>query len=169
VEGDAKRNDIPIQINSAEYPVTIRWEIKDAAQSASLIVDGHAISLSQTGATEISNPKSEIKLRLGSASLMGIPKEFALQQNYPNPFNPTTTISYQLPVECRVTLKIYNVLGQEVKTLIDEIQDAGFKSVEWNPSTSSRQGLASGVYFYRLVTESPGKSFVAVKKLLLMK
>jgi len=98
-----------------------------------------------------------------------IPKEFALHQNYPNPFNPLTFIRYQFPVDCRVTLKIYNVLGQEVKTLIDEIQDAGFKSVEWNPSTSSGQGLASGVYFYRLMAESPGKSFVAVKKLLLMK
>jgi hypothetical protein len=53
--------------------------------------------------------------------------------------------------------------------LVDEVQEAGFKSVEWNPSTSSGQGLASGVYFYRLTTKSEGKSFVAVKKLLLMK
>jgi hypothetical protein len=169
VAGDAKGNDIPIQINSGVYPITIRWGMRDVAQSASLIVDGHAISLSQTGSTEITNPKSEIKLRLSSVASNEIPKEFALHQNYPNPFNPTTIIKYQLPIESHVTLKIYNILGQEVITLVDEIQDAGFKSVEWNPSTSSGQGLASGVYFYRLMAESPGKSFVAVKKLLLMK
>ncbi len=93
-----------------------------------------------------------------------IPKEFTLYQNYPNPFNPTTTIRYQLPIDSRVTFKIYNIFGQEVRTLIDEIQEAGFKSVEWNANNYS-----SGVYFYRLTINAEGKSFVAVKKLLLMK
>jgi hypothetical protein len=93
-----------------------------------------------------------------------IPTRFELMQNYPNPFNPTTTIRYQLPVDSRVILKIYNILGQVVETLVDEVQNAGYKSVELNIGN-----LASGVYFYRLTAESEGKSFVAVKKLLLMK
>jgi len=89
-----------------------------------------------------------------------IPNEFALEQNYPNPFNPSTVIKYQIPISGHVTLKIYNVLGQEVKTLVDEIQDAGYKSTEWNAT-----GFASGVYFYRL----HANDFIETKKLLLMK
>ncbi|MBI5476248.1 MAG: choice-of-anchor D domain-containing protein [Ignavibacteriales bacterium] len=89
-----------------------------------------------------------------------IPSEFKLNQNYPNPFNPTTVISYSLPVDCRVTLKIYNLLGQEVKTLVNEYQDAGNKSVEWNANS-----LPSGVYMYRLNAEK----YSDVKKLILMK
>ncbi|MBI4810751.1 MAG: T9SS type A sorting domain-containing protein, partial [Ignavibacteriales bacterium] len=156
--------DYQILISSAEYPITIRWDLKNGSDKASLIVDGNAIHLSKTGVTEIRNPKSEIKLRLAAASSMEIPKEFALHQNYPNPFNPLTIINYQLPIDNYVTLKIYNVLGQEVETLVDEFQEAGYKSMEWNA-----RNLSSGVYFYRLATKSEGKSFASVKKLLLMK
>src|SRR5260221_4392531 len=74
-----------------------------------------------------------------------IPASFTLSQNYPNPFNPTTVIEYSLPEAARVTLKIFNVLGQEVKTLVDELDDAGDNSVEWQAG-----GVASGIYFYRL-------------------
>ena len=161
---DKQITEYPVQISSAVYPVRIKWEMKDATQSASLIVDGKEININQTGSIEIIAPQSEIKLRLGSSSSIEIPKEFALHQNYPNPFNPTTTIRYQLPIVSHVTLKIYNILGQEVKTLVDEIQYAGYKLVEWNAGN-----LSSGVYFYRLTTNTNGKSFVAVKKLLLMK
>ncbi|MBI4547327.1 MAG: T9SS type A sorting domain-containing protein [Ignavibacteriae bacterium] len=94
------------------------------------------------------------------ASARELPKEFALHQNYPNPFNPVTVIRYQLPVQSHVTLKIYNLLGQEVRTLVDEVQEAGYKSVEWNAA-----GMASGVYFYRL----RAGNFVDVKKLPLLK
>ncbi len=156
--------DYPIVVSSANYPISVRWEIKEGSSNACLIVNGHAISLSRTGATEISNPKSEIKLRFTSSSSTELPKEFALHQNYPNPFNPLTIINYQLPIANWVTLKVYNVLGQEVATLVDEMQDAGYKSVEWNANNFS-----SSVYFYRLTTKSEVKSFVAVKKLLLMK
>jgi len=94
-----------------------------------------------------------------------IPTTYMLEQNYPNPFNPATIISYQLPTDGWVTLKVYNILGEEVKTLVDENQNGGFKSVEWNPSTSSGQVLSSGVYFYRL----NAGNFVETKKLLLIR
>ena len=89
-----------------------------------------------------------------------LPQEFHLQQNFPNPFNPTTTIQYALPHAVWVSLKVYNILGQEVATMVDEFQEAGYKSVEFNSS-----GLASGVYFYRLITPL----MVTARKMILMK
>jgi Secretion system C-terminal sorting domain/Right handed beta helix region len=89
-----------------------------------------------------------------------IPGTFNLGQNYPNPFNPSTVISYQLPADSRASLKIYDILGREVATLIDGYQTAGVHEVQFNA-----QNLSSGVYFYRL--SAPGQEFV--KKMLLMK
>ena len=87
------------------------------------------------------------------------PTKFEME-NYPNPFNPTTVITYQLPVNSHVTLKIYDVLGRKVETLVDEYQSAGSHSVQFNA-----QNLASGIYFYRLT--APG--FTQIKKMLLQK
>ncbi len=89
-----------------------------------------------------------------------LPTSFALQQNYPNPFNPTTTIQYALPVSGHVTLRISDVLGREVRTLVDEDEPAGYHSVIFDASQ-----LPSGVYFYRITS---GK-FASVKKLVLVK
>ncbi|MFZ1081488.1 MAG: T9SS type A sorting domain-containing protein [Candidatus Kryptoniota bacterium] len=89
-----------------------------------------------------------------------IPTTFGLNQNYPNPFNPTTMISYQLPVNIHVTLKVYDILGREVASLVDGDQTAGVHEVQF-----SAQNLATGVYFYRLST--PEQNFV--KKMLLVK
>jgi hypothetical protein len=101
-----------------------------------------------------------------------VPSAFALEQNYPNPFNPTTTIEFDLPDESIVTLKIYNLLGQEVATLLDrEIMDLG-DAVEFDAST-----LPSGVYLYRIVAETivdaesgdAPETFTQVKKMVLLK
>ncbi len=89
-----------------------------------------------------------------------IPTDFRLEQNFPNPFNPATVISWQLPTESYVSLKVFDILGQEVTTLVDEFKKAGSYSVSWNASS-----LPSGVYFYRL---SAG-NFTETKKLLLLK
>jgi Secretion system C-terminal sorting domain len=88
------------------------------------------------------------------------PKEFKLEQNYPNPFNPTTTIQYQLPTDSRVTLKVYDILGSEVATLVNEEQEAGYKEVKFNASS-----FASGMYIYRLTADR----FSSVKKMLMIK
>ncbi|MFO7525910.1 MAG: T9SS type A sorting domain-containing protein [Ignavibacteriaceae bacterium] len=103
-------------------------------------------------------PKSEITEK--NKLLHAVPTDFALHQNYPNPFNPATIISWQSPVGSWQTLKIYDLLGREITTLIDEYKPAGSYEVEFNASL-----LASGTYFYRL---SAG-SFTYTKKLLLMK
>ena len=106
-------------------------------------------------------------LALRLAGSAGLPKDYALDQNYPNPFNPMTFIRFQLPVSSLVTLRVYNVLGQEVAKLVDEFQAAGYKTAGFDAST-----LSSGVYFYRLDAVSvsdPAKGFTQVKKMLLMK
>ena len=89
-----------------------------------------------------------------------LPKKFALHQNYPNPFNPTTTIAYDLPKPEHVTLRVYNVLGRLVYSLVDRKQAAGRYTVQFNASS-----LASGLYFYRI----HAGSFVVTKKLMLIK
>lgn len=87
------------------------------------------------------------------------PSEFHLSQNYPNPFNPQTTIEYKLPKSCHVTLKIFNSLGQEIVTLIDQEQKAGDFKVQWNA-----QGLTTGLYLYQLEAEG----FSKVRKMLVL-
>jgi hypothetical protein len=91
-----------------------------------------------------------------------------LHQNYPNPFNPTTLISYQLPVNSYVTLKVYDLLGREVATLVNERKEAGKYSVRWNAS-----GFATGVYLVRIQAHQTNGgqagSFIDTKKVLLMR
>jgi photosystem II stability/assembly factor-like uncharacterized protein len=89
-----------------------------------------------------------------------VPDKFSLSQNYPNPFNPNTVVSYQLPVAGNVSLIVYNVLGNEVQTLVNEKQSAGSYSVDFNAAS-----LPSGIYFYKLVTEK----FTETKKMILVK
>jgi hypothetical protein len=98
------------------------------------------------------------------------PTEFKLHKNYPNPFNPFTIINYQLPPAAvgdnYVTLKVYDVVGREVVTLVDGFEEAGYKSVQFDGTN-----IPSGVYYYRLTASNPhsGKPFTDVKKLVLIK
>lgn len=89
-----------------------------------------------------------------------VPQKYSLEQNYPNPFNPSTTISYQLPTQNYVTLKVFDVLGREVTMLVNRVEEPGYKSVNFDASR-----LSSGMYYYRL----QAGSFVETKKLLLLR
>jgi hypothetical protein len=95
-----------------------------------------------------------------------LPREFSLSQNYPNPFNPATTISFELPVKSSVEISIYDVLGRKLKTVLEEVKDAGRYKVVVDMS-----GYASGVYFYRMVAKPVvgGSDFISVRKMLLIK
>jgi hypothetical protein len=91
-----------------------------------------------------------------------IPSEFILGDNYPNPFNPSTTISFQIAKPSYVTLKIYDGLGKEVSTLVDEYKQAGIYNLQF---TSHNSEFAAGVYFYRL----RAGEFISTKKMILLK
>jgi len=102
-----------------------------------------------------------------------VPADFELLQNYPKPFNPTTEISYQLPVLSEVQLTILNSLGQEIKTLVSEIQSPGKYAVRWDGSKESGQLVASGIYLYRLFVHPAGlpagQDFAQSRKMIFLK
>ena len=94
-----------------------------------------------------------------------MPEEFRIYPNYPNPFNPTTTIRYDLPSTSRVKLRIYNILGQVIATLVDEVQTSGYKSVTWRADNSP-----SGIYFYSIIADGMnGKILYDVRKMILIR
>lgn len=122
-------------------------QVKSTIQTSTAIV-----SYRETRYTDVSTPVKEQSPRH--------PTAFKLLQNYPNPFNPSTSIRFTLPVAGRVTLRVYNVLGQEVATLVDEIQGVGDHIVMWKP-----RAMASGVYMYLL----HAGNFTEIRKMVLLK
>ncbi len=149
---------------------TLSWDSTAVPKNVSIELvdlgnDGQALDMHTSGSYRFSLNGTDSMLI--SAVLTGVsdrasvlPSKFALYQNYPNPFNPTTTIAYDLPKAAHVTLKIYDVLGEEVATLVDEQKDAGSYKAWFDGSR-----FASGVYFYRI----EAGSFMASKKFVLMK
>ena len=91
---------------------------------------------------------------------MGTPERFSLSQNYPNPFNPSTNINYDLPFDSKVSIKIFDMSGREVASVVNEFKTAGFYTVNFNASA-----LSSGVYFYIINADN----FTATKKMILVK
>ena len=97
---------------------------------------------------------------------VAIPKDFAVSQNYPNPFNPSTKIDYQVPVDAKVVMEVYNIAGQRVFELVNQEQSAGYYTVDFGASK-----LSSGVYIYRLSASDKvtGNNFSSIKKMMLLK
>jgi flagellar hook assembly protein FlgD len=102
---------------------------------------------------------------MGSQDEALLPKEFALHQNYPNPFNPRTRVRYDLPDNENVTIIIYDLLGRQVKQLVDSYQEAGFKSIIWNATNDFGKPAAAGVYLYKI----QAGDFIQTKKMVLLK
>jgi hypothetical protein len=96
---------------------------------------------------------------------VSLPETYQLSQNYPNPFNPTTIIKFQLPKESFVSLKVYDITGKEIKTLLNGNISAGYHSVSWNATDNDGRKVSSGIYFYRITTPE----FSSVKKMMLLK
>ena len=94
-----------------------------------------------------------------------LPTAFALKQNYPNPFNPSTAIEYSLSIAENVKLSIYNLLGEEIQTLVNDFQAAGSYQVTWNAITGTGLPAPSGIYLYRIETDG----FVDTRKMILIR
>ncbi|MFH0931841.1 MAG: T9SS type A sorting domain-containing protein, partial [Candidatus Zixiibacteriota bacterium] len=104
-------------------------------------------------------------LEVKEVNTPSIPTVFSLSQNYPNPFNPKTLIRFTLPKDSWVKMEVYNILGQKVKTLVDEKLTAGVKEVEWDSKDDNGLEVASGIYFYRIKADD----FSDIKKMVMLK
>ncbi len=120
-------------------------------------------------ATTVQEVGSTISVTVTVTSLVtgdpALPDRFSLSQNYPNPFNSSTIIEYDLPIPSIVTIDIYNMLGQKVRTLVDGNRVAGSYKVEWDGNTNGGRAAATGVYLYRI----QASGFVKTKKMLILK
>lgn len=176
ISGDSGLVDLWIDVESNAYPITLSWEINpENGIEYSFINDSTLGKVSQikdkNGQARFSKD-SEGKIKLfgkvnysGSTNLL--PEKFELLQNYPNPFNPITTIKYAIPKTVNVELKVFDILGREIKTLINETRNAGYYGVQFNAND-----FASGVYFYRLkATPIGGQAgeYIKTGKMLLIK
>ncbi|MBN1352863.1 carboxypeptidase regulatory-like domain-containing protein [candidate division KSB1 bacterium] len=136
------------------------------ASSATSVTVGETANASDIN-IEIPSVPTDVDAQDGVSQL---PVAFDVHQNYPNPFNPTTEIHFQLPMKSRVSLKIYNMLGQEVRTLVDGIKEAGFLKVQWDGKNQAGLGVASGIYLYRFSAETAdGQTFNKIMKMSLIR
>jgi len=100
-----------------------------------------------------------------STDELAIPGEFSLHQNYPNPFNPTTTIEYDLPEAQNIQIMIYDILGRKIRTLLNEYQDIGYRSIHWNAEDDYGRQVSAGMYIYTI----QAGEFVQTRKMVLLK
>ena len=135
------------------------------SQIATITYEGDG-ELSVSSAIVVDNDANEMNVEISNAKLESVlPTEYSLSQNQPNPFNPSTDISFSLPKSGQVKLTVYNILGAEVATLVDEIRSAGVHRITWDGTDKSGNPVASGVYLYRLTAGD----FAETKKMVLMK
>ncbi|MFN0157304.1 MAG: T9SS type A sorting domain-containing protein [Bacteroidota bacterium] len=170
VEPNGEPIELPIDLNEVSFPITLEWELdpENELEYALIPPEGNGpnkapTQMSARGQATVSARTSRIQLvanKGGNSQTNQVPTEFGLHQNFPNPFNPSTTISFSLPHNTNGQLKIFNTLGQEIATLIDGMQSAGYKSVTFDAGT-----LASGVYLYKLTAGE----FSSIKKMVVMK
>lgn len=175
-----------ILLQAENYPLSLRFCRGEGSEAVDYLLKemagGQAVAehaLNDGAALQIRDPRVK---RLAIRKMPNpLPETFALAQNSPNPFNPETAIHYQLPASGEVELAVYDLLGQKIKTLVSEIQPAGFYRVTWNGRDAAGRKVASGLYIYRLSVQAlspgapgsaaskPGKAvFVQARKMFLL-
>lgn len=172
-QDEVRKVEFPILITGAVYPLSVSWE-QSAGNTYVLEVQlkgqkSKEYPMSERGSFVINEDELiKMKIRITNETKIALPKEYAMYQNYPNPFNPTTKIQYDLPKSSRVSLRVYNVIGQEVMTLVNEDKAAGRYVAELNGNN-----LPSGVYYYRIEAHQKEggatNDFTTVRKFLLLK
>ncbi len=165
--------DNPISLLSANTSITTPMGREYISYSPNMTVkDGETLTVrlyvwgKNGGTVGIKNPVvTGTTSSVTSVEDTQIPKSFSVSQNYPNPFNPTTEIQYAIPQAAIVTIKIYNMLGQEVKTLVSGEKAAGTYSVQWNGDNDFGAKVSSGAYIYRITAGNN----IETKKMIMMK
>lgn len=153
--------DKKITLQSVELPLKIEWDIKD--QNKYILSDLEKVQIAMKGkggSLLESIRENQLIMKQIASDPKQIPSEYSLKQNYPNPFNSITLISYSIPKDEYVTLKVFNVLGAEIATLVNEFKEAGYHEIGWDASE-----VPSGVYLYKLTSGN----FNSVKKMLLIR
>jgi len=145
---------IELMVENNVTTAYIDWTVYALDSTDTLEAENAPFSLIVNGENALSAYKEEL-----------IPAQYALHQNYPNPFNPVTTVRYDLPENSLVTITIYDMLGKEISTIVNEYQDAGYKSIVWNATNDYGQSISAGIYIYQIKT----KDFVQTKKMILLK
>ncbi len=158
---DIKIQSFPVEVQGVVYPLHISWDIAEEVNTEFRLHNGSEdVTILTHGDYKLIYPSSEISIEVLSGKSSSLPKEFTLHQNYPNPFNPQTTIRYDLAYQTHVNLRVYDVLGRDVISLVNEIQGPGYKSIAWHA-----ENIPSGLYYYRL----DAGSFVQIKKMLVVR
>jgi hypothetical protein len=146
---------------SSNSTATLTWDAATLGQAKFELREGKnadgkllIADMSKQTSLQVTGGNEDIYFTITRAAGKGtLPGGFALGQNYPNPFNPTTQIQFSLPSAGQVRMEIFNVLGQQVKTLVDQAMEAGEHTVSWDATDNSGQAVSSGIYFYRMVTD----------------
>ena len=148
--GDITSNNVQVNVSDGK---TYYWRVRSKTDN------GEYSSYTGSGSFGVDQNVTEVEVE------NSIPTEFEVAQNYPNPFNPATTIRFSIPSSENVTVKIFDMLGSEIATLLNSDLEAGNHSVVWNGQNQYGSSVSSGVYFYRVISGNN----VVTKKMLLMK
>ncbi|MFC1565056.1 FlgD immunoglobulin-like domain containing protein [candidate division KSB1 bacterium] len=154
-----------IRRNAAEYTFEIGPGLNKNIIADLLKLNNPQELLGKTDDSGLQFRSFKVSVRKAVEEGPEIPDRYFLDQNYPNPFNPETMIRFGLPNSGSVTLKIYNILGQEVRTVVDGFRNAGIHTVKWDGRNNTGQRVATGVYIYRLITSES----MTVKKMIMIR
>ena len=151
-----------IHILGATNPIKINLNMKTEVAQKFFVRDeaGKTYPLSNNNSVVLYGNSADERILTLKYEALQTPKDFALQQNYPNPFNPSTMIKYEMPTAGHVRIKVYNILGNEVATLVDGVKDAGYYTIDFDA-----HDFASGIYLYKMETDK----FISYKKMILMR
>jgi hypothetical protein len=159
-----------IDVAATNGPLTVRWNVTNPQGKSFRIGDAANGKVMKSRVIEgqgemLLNASGNVRLNLDVQGGPAVPREFSLSQNYPNPFNPSTKFSVGLPQSAKLEIAVYNVLGQKVATLVNDVRDAGYYTIVWNGVTDNGTQVASGIYFVKMISGD----FNSVRKIMMLK